>query len=118
MAVATILCVDDEPAILYSTQAILTHAGYEVLTAPDAAAGMQLLQSQRVDMVLVDSLPDRDLLISEARRCNHAIKLLLITGDPNKDEPPEVDAIVCKPIAPPDLIRLIADTLKNGVASK
>jgi DNA-binding response OmpR family regulator len=111
-AETTILFVDDEPAILFSTKAILARAGYGVLTAADAETGIELLRSHRVDLVLVDSLPGRDLLIAEARRTNPAIKLLLCTGDPTKTELPAVDAVVCKPVSPPDLLRLIAATLQ------
>jgi DNA-binding response OmpR family regulator len=117
-ASATILCVDDEPSILFSTNAILARAGYEVLTAADADTGIELLKSRRIDLVLLDSLPGRDNLIVEARRASQAVKLLLCTGDPSKVDFPNVDAVVCKPIAPPDLLRLIAETLgsQNGVS--
>jgi DNA-binding response OmpR family regulator len=111
---AAILCVDDEPAILFSTQAILARAGYEAFTAGDADTASELLRSHRIDLVLLDSLPGRDRLIVEARQANQSVKLLLCTGDPMKTELPPVDAVVCKPIAPPDLLRLIAETLEQN----
>jgi DNA-binding response OmpR family regulator len=110
-AKTTILFVDDEPSILISTKAILSRAGYEILTAADAESGVAILGSKQVQLLLVDSLPGRDSVIAEARRSNPAVKVMLCTGDPTKTELPSVDAVVCKPIAPPDLLRLIAETL-------
>jgi two-component system response regulator MtrA len=113
---ATILCVDDEPAVLFSTRAILMQAGYDVLAAATVDAGMACLRERPIDLVLLDSLPDHGQLIAAARHANQAVKLLLCTGDPSKGEAPAVDAIICKPAAPPELLRLIAELLRDSAA--
>ncbi len=50
----TILVVEDEPAILSITVSILKAAGYQVLTATNGAAGVELARRQRPDLVLMD----------------------------------------------------------------
>lgn len=55
-AAAIILCVDDEPNSLILRKLVLQKAGYEVVTANSAAQALNLLTSQKVDLVLSDQL--------------------------------------------------------------
>lgn len=56
-----ILCVDDEPNILSALQRLLRRQGYQVLTAPGGAAGLQVLEQQPVDLVISDMrMPQMD----------------------------------------------------------
>ncbi len=56
---ASILIVDDEADVLVSLDELLKAEGYQTATAPTAAAGLQKLDSQPFDLVLLDiSLPD------------------------------------------------------------
>jgi diguanylate cyclase (GGDEF)-like protein/PAS domain S-box-containing protein len=50
----TLLIVDDEPNILKALQRLLQEEGYRVLTAGDAAAGLELLASNRVQVIISD----------------------------------------------------------------
>jgi class 3 adenylate cyclase/CheY-like chemotaxis protein len=50
----TALAVDDEPANLRLLDAILTPRGYRVLTAPSGAEALALLETEDVDLVLLD----------------------------------------------------------------
>jgi DNA-binding response OmpR family regulator len=50
-----ILAVDDDPRVLDAYQAILERR-YEVLTAPDGRAALEILQQRSVDLVLLDML--------------------------------------------------------------
>jgi two-component system phosphate regulon response regulator PhoB len=53
-----ILAVDDDPTALNALRQILTQKGYDVLTAPDGEAGLELLETELVDLALLDvSLP-------------------------------------------------------------
>ncbi len=55
-----ILVIDDEESVRYSFRYVFEGDGMEVLTAGTAAEGLQLLQEQRPDVVLLDlRLPDR-----------------------------------------------------------
>ena len=49
-----ILVVDDEVAILHVVALKLRRAGYEVLTARDGAAGLEVAQVERPDLVISD----------------------------------------------------------------
>ena len=57
----TVLVVDDEPDQREIYRAVLRHAGYEVLEAADAAAGMELALTSTPDLILLDiALPQID----------------------------------------------------------
>jgi DNA-binding response OmpR family regulator len=53
---AKILIIEDEPAILANLTRFLRLEGFEVLTAADGAAGVQLARSALPDLVLCDLL--------------------------------------------------------------
>ena len=68
-----VLCIDDDSEQLKLRTMILSNAGYTVLTATNAAAGLHLYMHNRVDLVISDHvLPDAagaDLL-GEMKRAN------------------------------------------------
>ena len=53
-AAPTLLCVDDEPNILAALRRLLRQAGYRVLSADSGAAGLLVLASENVDLVISD----------------------------------------------------------------
>ncbi|HEX8956963.1 MAG TPA: HD domain-containing phosphohydrolase [Burkholderiaceae bacterium] len=58
---ARVLCVDDEPNILSSLRRLLRAEGYQVLLAEGGAAGLALLESEHVDIVISDMrMPEMD----------------------------------------------------------
>ena len=60
-APATLLCVDDEPNILASLRRLFRGKGYRVLVAESGAEGLQVLQTERVDLVISDMrMPEMD----------------------------------------------------------
>lgn len=71
----TILVVDDELDVRDSLQAILSHEGYEVLTARSAIEALRIFDARQVDLMLVDySMPDmtgEELvdILSHQQRC-------------------------------------------------
>ncbi|MBB5607030.1 MULTISPECIES: HD domain-containing phosphohydrolase [unclassified Janthinobacterium] len=90
----TILCVDDEPNILSALRRLLRPHGYRVLTADSGAAGLALLESEAVDLVISDMrMPRMDgaqFLAQVCRRWPGTMRLLL-TG--YADIPSILDAI-------------------------
>ncbi|MEW6566882.1 MAG: response regulator [Chloroflexota bacterium] len=61
MAQALILVVEDNPAMLAGIQDLLEMAGYRVLVASDAAAGLCLLEDHHPDLILSDiMMPEVD----------------------------------------------------------
>lgn len=58
---ATLLCVDDEPNILSSLRRLFRAKGYRVLVAESGDAGLQVLATEAVDMVISDMrMPEMD----------------------------------------------------------
>jgi CheY-like chemotaxis protein len=49
-----ILCADDEPAVLFTLKAVLETSGFHVLTARSGREALNLFESQKVDLVLLD----------------------------------------------------------------
>jgi len=90
----TLLIVDDEPEILKSLCRLLAREPYNVRTAPNGASALELLQTQRVDVLLSDiDMPGMDglELISLVRARHPEIVRMLLTGDASLDS--ALDAI-------------------------
>lgn len=52
----TLLLVDDETSILSTLKRLLRREGYTILSANDGQAGLEILATHRVDVVLCDGL--------------------------------------------------------------
>lgn len=81
----TILLVEDHGDLLAYSNAVLRELGYRVLAAPDAAAGLALLQREpEIDLLFTDMiLPggvDGRQLATEALRCRPGLKVLFTSG--------------------------------------
>jgi DNA-binding NtrC family response regulator len=80
---ATILIIDDEKAILGFLKERLMDEGFNVLTASDGKEGMNLFNSNQVDLVITDIImPDQDgfLTIMELKKICPDIKIIAISG--------------------------------------
>ena len=80
---ATILLIDDDPAIRMVFQVVLERAGYHVLTAEHGKHGLRLLEHQAVDLIIVDIfMPELDgfELIPLLRESYPASKIIAISG--------------------------------------
>jgi DNA-binding response OmpR family regulator len=76
---ATVLVIDDEPAIRRLCRAALEGAGHRVLEAAGGAQGLEAARRGRPDLVLLDlALPDLSGL--EVCRRLGAARVLLLTG--------------------------------------
>jgi two-component system alkaline phosphatase synthesis response regulator PhoP len=80
-----ILSVDDEAAVLYTRQAILQDAGYEMLNAADGDQALHMFASYSacIDLVLVDySLPGRDgsMVAEEMKRRKPGVPIILVSA--------------------------------------
>jgi CheY-like chemotaxis protein len=54
---ATILCIDADPAALRTRKKLLEGRGYKVLTAADSAAGIIISRKHSLDVVVLDFKP-------------------------------------------------------------
>jgi CheY-like chemotaxis protein len=87
-----ILCVESDSAVLESRCAVLEYSGYDVASASPETAEI-LLRKQKIDLLVVSSLNDRDLQ-RVVRLCDGAAVLVL-------------DGITM----PSELLRLVAERL-------
>jgi DNA-binding NtrC family response regulator len=79
----TVLIIDDEAAIRESLQLLLEDDGYQVVNAQDGAEGLTLLDTQAVDLVLLDfQLPDRNGLeiLKDIRERDPEMSVIMITA--------------------------------------
>lgn len=83
MQTERILVADDDAGILHTCQKILTHAGYEVTTAPDGNAALNQLKSNRYDLLLVDlKMPGLSGLetLTMARKIDPTLMIVMLTA--------------------------------------
>ena len=78
-----VMIIDDEAAIRESLQILLEDDGYEVVNANDGDEGLSLLDTQAVDLVLLDfQLPDRNGLeiLKDIRERDPEMAVIMITA--------------------------------------
>jgi CheY-like chemotaxis protein len=110
---ATILLVDDDPAVRDVTAAMLEDLGYGVIEADDGAAALDLLsKGVRVDLLLADfampSMTGGELVAAVAER-RPGLPVLLVTGNAHEGvlEAVDEDRLVLKPFRTEDLARKV-----------
>jgi CheY-like chemotaxis protein len=119
-----ILVVDDNPTNLKLVRVLLTVEGYQVTTAEDAEQAMELLETNRPALILMDlQLPGMDgLELTRRIKSNpqtRAIKIIALTayamkGDEAKAIAAGCDGYVTKPIDTRELPRMISRFLKGN----
>jgi response regulator RpfG family c-di-GMP phosphodiesterase len=80
---STLLFVDDEPGILSSLRRLFRPHGYRIFIADGAAAGLKILESDDVDLVISDMrMPEMDgaTFLKEVRDRWPDVMRLLLTG--------------------------------------
>ncbi len=79
----TILIIDDEEEMCWALEKPLRKEGFNVLTATDGDAGLQLYHSRQIDMVLLDvRIKDTNGLdiLEQIRAVNNSIPVFMMTG--------------------------------------
>ncbi|HOQ97896.1 MAG TPA: response regulator transcription factor [Anaerolineae bacterium] len=121
MADATILVVDDEPAVVSTVRAYLEREGYTVHTAADGPAALRAAHACRPDLIVLDiMLPGLDGL--EVLRClrqESPVYVLLLTA--RSDETDKIvgltvgaDDYLTKPFSPRELVARVKAVLRRG----
>ena len=80
---ARILIIDDDDQILDTLQKLMTRAGFEVMTALDGRAGIDLCRKEQPDVVITDIImPVKDgaEVIYELQKEFPDIKIIAMTG--------------------------------------
>ena len=77
-----VLVVDDDVRLLRTLHITLTARGYEVLTAPDGAAGLRVAARHHPDVVVLDlGLPDLDgVEVVGALRARSAVPIVVLSA--------------------------------------
>jgi CheY-like chemotaxis protein len=87
----TVLCVDDEPAVLRPLEIMLQRRGFNVLTASNGTAAIELFRSvETLDAVVLDyAMPDLSggEVARMLRQENPTIPIILHTGYKDLDDP-------------------------------
>lgn len=125
---AKILVVDDEPDALELITFNLKNAGFDVLTADDGEAALQLARNQLPDLVLLDlMLPEVDGLevckILRRDPATSAIPIIMVTA-----KAAEMDRVlglelgaddyVTKPFSPRELVLRVKNLLRRRQAAE
>ena len=115
----TILCIDDDEAILCYERALLERSGYTVLTAASPEQGLRLVTTCRCDAVLVDfEMPGMkgNEVAGAIKLVRPELMVILLSGS---DVPPRalasVDAFVPKIEASRKLLPMITKLCRGAV---
>jgi len=114
-----VLVVDDEPGILNFIRASLTLAGYEVTITTDGEEGLQLAQSGKPDIVLLDvvMVPLSGFDVLKKLRAFSQVPVIIFTARGHIfDLALEMgaDDFIAKPFRPDELKQKIEDILISG----
>jgi len=118
--VSRILVVDDEQLVRNLTVQVLQRAGHDVVSVPDAKGALEVLEADRIDLVVTDvvmpGLTGVELL-NELRDLHPDLPVVLMTGGSPEPERTTralelgANGIVYKPYAHADLIEAVRAAL-------
>ena len=115
---ATLLLVDDEASILSSLRRLLRPAGYTIHMAESGAAGLDILEREPVDLVVMDwsmpGLSGRETLAALGR-LNPLLPVVVCTGyllDP--EQAPGCAAVLQKPVSGEGMKAVVRGVLRGG----
>ena len=113
-----LLCVDDRATSLEVRKLILEREGYEVLTASDGVAGLELFAARAVDLVVLDyNMPGLNgaVVAERMRTLKPEVPVIMLSAyfEPPGDAAKLVDAYIAKGQNPRVLLEQIS-LLVNG----
>jgi CheY-like chemotaxis protein len=113
----TILVVDDEPIIRTLVRLTLEPEGYEVLEAAEGSEALELVESHRPDLALLDVALPRLSGLEVARQLGDRTPVLFLTGltpDQQAIDASSARGSIEKPFSPTALLRTIQETLASA----
>ncbi len=120
-AEAKILVVDDETGVTRLCDRFLTRAGFQVLTANHPQDGLEIIQHQKIDLLLADiRMPHLDgfQLLKLARDRQPDLAVLIMTGYGTVETAVEAlrqgaDGMVLKPFSGAELVQSAEQALRD-----
>ena len=117
-----VLVIEDERKVLRSLERGLQTAGYEVVTAANGEAGLDLALSQSLDCIVLDlMLPGRRGLeiLADVRQAGRAVPVIILTardelGDRVSGLDAGADDYLVKPFALAELLARLRALLRRG----
>ena len=108
-----VLVVEDEPDIRDALSETLVDEGYEVVSASDGAAALNLLNGQLPDLAVVDlMMPGMDgyafLRECRAHPRGGEMRVVLITAASRVEDDLDVEAVLVKPFDLAELVETLA----------
>ena len=119
MSSKLLLCVDDRPTSLEVRRLILERAGYEVLTASDGTAGLELFASRPVDLVVLDyNMPEPNgaAVAKRMRTLKPEVPVIMLSA--HFEPPAEVDGLVDAYVTKGENPRVLLDQIRRLVNGK
>ena len=121
----TVLIVDDDPAFVTTAGLVLESHGYRVARAVDGTEGLEKMQTEKPDLVLLDVMMDsplEGLHVTQqmlARDDLQGIRIVMVTcilGTEYRellptDEELHIDGWLSKPCSPTDLVHEVQRVL-------
>ncbi len=124
-----VLLVDDDPDFIEANSIVLEAVGFQVLTAASGAAGLEMVEREKPDVVVLDVMMENtDEGFAVARRIRQrlhsTVPIIMLTSvgkvtgyDYKPEEHPDffpVEAFLEKPVPPAMLISRIREVLEKG----
>src|SRR5690554_5124875 len=121
MAEYTLLIIDDDVDICMLLKRFFERKGYQVRIAFKGSEGLEIVKSEKVDLVLTDfRLPDKDgfEMIEAIKAINNKLPIIVITGYSDVNQAVKSIRLgayeyVTKPIFPEEIFMLVEDALKK-----
>lgn len=118
---ATILVIEDDPAVSQLVQLYMVHDGFEVLEAKDGETGLRLAIERSPSLILLDlNLPKIDG-IEICRRVREVsdVPIIMVTARNDEDDRIEgldlgADDYVSKPFSPRELVARVQAVLRRS----
>lgn len=121
---ASILIIDDDAAVSRTLSLILTRAGYQVSTVTSGRKGLELLSSDRYDLVLTDIImPELDGIeaIRRIRTDHPGLRVIAMSGGGQIDKADFLhmadalgaDRVLEKPVRSERLLELVGSVMAN-----
>ena len=118
MPKSLILCLDDDPDLLYLHRIVLERAGYDVLSASEAGEALRLLSTQPINLVITDHvMPGKsgEQFIGDMKRAHPGLPVLLLSGMPDLAlEGSAADAVMQKTDGSQALVSKIRQMLERA----